>query len=160
MSHAQKIKPVLWFDSAAEAAAQHYMAAFTDAKVIHVERYGKAGPGPEGQVMIVEFTLTGQHFVALNGGPRFTPNEAISLMITCEDQAEVDRLWDHFSQGGSTSVCGWLKDRWGFSWQIVPRRFFELMQDNDATTKGRVFAAMLKMTKLDVAALEKAFAGK
>ena len=110
--------------------------------------------------MVVGFTLAGQQFTALNGGPLFKPNEAISFVVSCEDQAEVDRLWDHFAKGGSTSQCGWLKDRYGFSWQIVPRRFMEMMQDKDAVRTSRVFAAMLQMTKFDIAALEKAYAGK
>jgi predicted 3-demethylubiquinone-9 3-methyltransferase (glyoxalase superfamily) len=159
MSGTPKIKNVMWFDGEAEAAAKHYMAAFRDAELVHVERYGKAGPGPEGTVMVIEFDLAGQRFVGLNGGPLFKPNEAVSFLITCEDQAEVDRLWSHMSEGGSTSMCGWLKDRWGFSWQIAPRRFFEMMATGDAAQKTRVFAAMMQMTKFDVAALEKAYAG-
>ena len=109
--------------------------------------------------MVIEFELAGQCFVGLNGGPQFKPNEAVSFLIRCEDQAEVDRLWAHMSEGGSTSMCGWLKDRWGFSWQIVPKRFFELMNDKDGARKNRVFAAMMQMTKFDVTALEKAYAG-
>jgi predicted 3-demethylubiquinone-9 3-methyltransferase (glyoxalase superfamily) len=158
MSASPKIKNVLWFDSEAEAAAKHYMAAFADAELIHLERYGKAGPGPEGSVMVVEFALAGQRFVGLNGGPLFTPNESVSFLITCEDQAEVDRLWLHFSDGGQTGMCGWLKDRWGFSWQIAPKRFFDMMADGNAAQKSRVFAAMMQMTKFDVAALEEAWA--
>jgi predicted 3-demethylubiquinone-9 3-methyltransferase (glyoxalase superfamily) len=158
MISTQKIKPFLWYDAQAEDAARHYVAAFKDSKINQVERYGKAGPGPEGQAMIVDFTLAGQRYVALNGGPLFTPNESFSLMVTCEDQAEVDRLWRHLSDGGSTSQCGWLKDRWGFSWQVVPKRFFEMMEDRDPARKGRVFAAMMQMTKFDIAALEKAYA--
>jgi predicted 3-demethylubiquinone-9 3-methyltransferase (glyoxalase superfamily) len=158
MSKTQKISPFLWYDSQAEEAARHYVAAFKESKINRVERYGKSGPGPEGQVMIVDFTLAGQHYVALNGGPIFKPNESFSMMVTCEDQAEVDRLWTHLSEGGSTSQCGWLKDRWGFSWQVVPKRFFEMMEDKDQARKGRVFAAMMQMTKFDLAALEKAYA--
>lgn len=159
MAVSPKIKNVLWYDGEAEAAARHYMAAFKDSGLIHIERYGKAGPGPEGSVMVIEFHLAGQRFVGLNGGPQFKPNESVSFLISCEDQAEVDRLWTHMSEGGSTSVCGWLKDRWGFSWQIAPKRFFELMNDTDAARKNRVFAAMMQMTKIDVAGLEKAYAG-
>jgi predicted 3-demethylubiquinone-9 3-methyltransferase (glyoxalase superfamily) len=157
MISTQKIHPFLWFDTQAEEAAKHYVAAFKDSKVSHVERYGKSGPGPEGQVMIVEFTLAGLDYVALNGGPMFKPNESFSLQVTCEDQAEVDRLWKHLSEGGSTSQCGWLKDRWGFSWQIVPKRFLEMMDDEDAARKGRAFGALMQMTKIDVAQLELAY---
>ena len=156
MATVQKISPVLWFDSEAEAAAKHYCAAFADGRISHVEHYGKAGPGPEGSVMIVEFELAGQRFAGLNGGPLFNPNESVSFLIRCEDQAEVDRLWAHKSEGGSTSMCGWLKDRWGFSWQIVPQLFFDLMDDPDAERKTRVFAAMMQMTKFDIAALKAA----
>lgn len=159
MTSAQKITPVLWFDSEAEAAAKHYMAAFKDSKINHIERYGKEGPGSEGQVMIVDFSLAGQRYVGLNGGPLFTPNESVSLMVVCEDQKEIDRLWAHLSDGGSTSMCGWLKDRWGFSWQVTPKRFFDMMQDKDPARKGRVFAAMLQMAKFNVEKLEVAFAG-
>jgi predicted 3-demethylubiquinone-9 3-methyltransferase (glyoxalase superfamily) len=159
MADAQKIKPFLWFASEAEEAANHYMAAFKDSKVVNVNRNGKGGPGPEGAVMVIEFSLNGQNFVALNGGPMFTPNESVSFVIACDDQAEVDRLWDHLSQGGKTSQCGWLKDRWGFSWQIVPKRFMELMGSPDPAGKGRVFAAMRQMTKFDIAKLERAYEG-
>lgn len=155
----QKIKPFLWFASEAEEAANHYMAAFKDSKVVNINRNGKGGPGPEGAVMVIEFSLNGQNFVALNGGPMFTPNESVSFVISCDDQAEVDRLWDHLSKGGKTSQCGWLKDRWGFSWQIVPKRFMELMGAPDADGKGRVFAAMMQMTKFDIATLEAAYKG-
>ena len=158
MSKTQKICSFLWFDTQAEEAARHYVAAFKESKINRVERYGKAGPGPEGQVMIVDFTLAGQHYVALNGGSISKPSESFSMMVTCENQAEVDRLWRHLSEGGSTSQCGWLKDRWGFSWQVVPKRFFEMMEDKDQARKGRVFAAMMQMRKFDLAALEKAYA--
>lgn len=157
MTAQQKIKNCLWFDKDAEEAVNHYMAAFKDSKIA---RYSDAGPGPKGQVMVAGFTLAGQEFMVLNGGPMFKPNEAVSLAVTCEDRAEVDRLWDHLSKGGSPSMCGWLKDRWGFSWQIVPRRFMEMMEDEDEARKNRVFAAMLQMTKFDIAALEKAYARK
>lgn len=156
MTTAQKISPVLWFDSEAEAAAIHYCAAFADGRITRIERYGRDGPGPEGSVMIVAFELGGQRFAGLNGGPMFTPNESVSFLISCEDQAEVDRLWVHLSEGGSTSMCGWLKDRWGFSWQIVPQLFFDMMDDPDAERKTRVFAAMMGMTKFDIAALKAA----
>ena len=159
MNGNQKIKTFLWFDDQAEAAVNCYMAGFKDSKITHVARYGEAGPGPAGQVMVIEFTLAGQQFVALNGGPHFKFTEAISLMVTCEDQAEVDRLWNHLVAGGAPSQCGWLKDKYGLSWQIVPRRFMEMMQDKDSARTARVFAAMMQMRKFDVAALEKAYAG-
>jgi predicted 3-demethylubiquinone-9 3-methyltransferase (glyoxalase superfamily) len=155
----QKIIPFLWYDRDAEDAVAHYMAAFKDSRITAIERYGEAGPGPQGSVMIIEFTLAGQNYVALNGGPTFKPTEAFSLMVLCDDQAEIDRLWTHLSEGGSTSACGWLKDRWGYSWQITPRRLMEAMKDKDPVRKARVFAAMLTMTKIDVAAIEKAYAG-
>jgi predicted 3-demethylubiquinone-9 3-methyltransferase (glyoxalase superfamily) len=155
----QKIAPCLWFDDDAEAAVNHYIKVFADSRITHIAHYGKDGPGREGDVMVVEFTLAGQKFMTINGGPLFKPNEAISFVVDCDDQAEVDRLWNHLSEGGSTSMCGWLKDRWGFSWQIVPRRFGEMMRDRDAGRRGRAFAAMMKMTKFDIAALEEAYAG-
>jgi predicted 3-demethylubiquinone-9 3-methyltransferase (glyoxalase superfamily) len=159
MTVKQKIKTFLWFDNEAEKAVKHYMAAFKDAKIVNVERYGDAGPGRKGEVMLVEFTLAGQHFVALNGRPQFKPNEAVSLMVTAEDQAEVDRLWDHLLEGGAPMACGWLKDRWGFAWQIVPKRMFEMMADKDEARRNRAFAAMMQMVKFDVAALERAYRG-
>lgn len=140
----QKIKTFLWFDSQAEEAVNHYLAVFKDSNITHIARYGEAGPGPAGQIMVIEFTLAGQDFIALNGGPHFKFTEAISLMVTCEDQAEVDRLWNHLVAGGAPSQCGWLKDRYGLSWQIVPRRFMEMMKDKDATRTGRVMAAICR----------------
>ena len=159
MAAIQKIKPFLWFASEAEEAANHYMKAFEDSKVISVMRNGKDGPGPEGSVLVIEFTLAGLHFCGLNGGPMFTPNESVSFAVTCEDQAEVDRLWAHLLEGGQPSACGWLKDKWGFSWQIVPKRFFELAATGDAAVTARVMAAMMQMVKFDIAALEAAAKG-
>ncbi|MCA0433341.1 MAG: VOC family protein [Proteobacteria bacterium] len=155
----QKISPFLWYDSEAEEAARHYVAAFPDARITTIERYPKGAPAPEGSVMTVAFELAGQSFTALNGGPMFKPTEAVSFAVSCDDQAEVDRLWEHLSQGGSTSMCGWLKDRWGFSWQIVPRRFVEIIATGDGAAKGRVFAAMMQMTKFDLAKIEAAYKG-
>jgi predicted 3-demethylubiquinone-9 3-methyltransferase (glyoxalase superfamily) len=155
----EKTATMLWFDTDAEGAAEHYVKAIPGSKITGVECYGKAGPGPEGSVMLVSIELAGRPMLLLNGGPLFTPNESVSFVIHAEDQREVDFLWAHMSDGGKTSQCGWLKDRWGFSWQIVPRRFFEMMQDKDAARKNRIFAAMLQMTKFDIAALEKAYAG-
>lgn len=154
----QKIRPCLWFASEAEAAANHYIEAFPDGRIDSIERYGNEGPGPEGSVMVVAFTLAGQQLVALNGGSRFMASECMSLVVTCDDQAEVDRLWSHLSAGGTTSMCGWLKDRWGFSWQIVPRRFFEMMDGHNPLRKARVISAMLRQSKFDIAALEQAWA--
>jgi len=159
MVSTQKITNVLWFDTDGEEAANYYIKGLNDGKITHIARYGKDGPGPEGSVMLVAFELAGQKFAALNGGPLFKPNEAVSFLIECEDQEEVDHLWAHLSSGGSTSMCGWLKDRWGFSWQIVPKRFLEIMQSKDDAGKTRAFAAMMRMTKFDVAAIDKAFAG-
>lgn len=159
MAELQKIKPFLWFASEAEDAANHYMAAFKDSRIVSVMRNGKDGPGPEGSVLVIEFTLSGQHFCGLNGGPLFTPNESVSFAVICEDQAEVDQLWDHLLQGGKPSACGWLKDKWGFSWQIVPKRFFELTSTGDAAATARVMGAMMQMVKFDIAALEKAYKG-
>lgn len=159
MSTQQKISPFLWFDGDAEVAANHYVKALPNGRIVSVERYGEAGPGPSGSVMMVQFEIAGQAFFALNGGPQFKPNESVSFLIACENQAEVDRLWEHMSLGGSKNVCGWLKDKWGFSWQIVPRRFFEMMADPDMKRKNRVFAAMMQMHKFDLARLEAAYAG-
>jgi len=156
-----KVSTTLWFDKDAEAAAHHYIKAIPGSEILGIERYGKAGPGPEGSVMLVRFRLGGHEFIALNGGPLFTPNESVSFTIYCDGQAEVDRLWDHMSEGGKTSQCGWLKDRWGFSWQIVPRRFIELMTSAASSeAKARVFGAMMQMTKFDIAALERAAQGE
>ena len=151
MTISQKIKTFMWFDDNAEEAVNYYVAAFKNSKIDHIARQGD-------KTFVIEFTLAGQHYVALNGGPMFKPNEAISLLVSCEDQAEVDRLWDHLTKGGSPSQCGWLKDKYGFSWQIVPKRFMDLMKDKDSAKTARVMAAMLQMTKFDVAALEKAYA--
>jgi predicted 3-demethylubiquinone-9 3-methyltransferase (glyoxalase superfamily) len=159
MADIQKVKPFLWFDSQAEEAANHYTQMFPDSKIVSIMRNGNDGPGPEGSVLVIEFTLAGQHFCGLNGGPLFTPNESVSFAVTCEDQAEVDQLWDHLLQGGQPSACGWLKDKWGFSWQIVPRRFFELTSTGDSAVTARVMAAMMQMVKFDIAKLEEAAKG-
>src|SRR3954447_11740460 len=154
-----KIKPCLWFDEqAAEEAANFYVSLLPNSKVDHVGRSAAETPsGPEGMVLTVEFTLAGQQFQALNGGPDFKFNEAISLSVDCEDQAEVDRLWNAFTaNGGEPGPCGWLKDRWGVSWQIVPRRLGELLSDPDPNRARRAMEAMLKMVKIDVAELERA----
>ena len=149
----------LWFNTEAEQAATFYTGIFKDAGLGRVHRYTESGPGQAGSVMLVEFELNGQKFSALNGGPEFTFNEAISIVVPCADQAEVDYYWSHLSEGGQEVVCGWLKDKYGLSWQIVPTRFFELIADPDPQKAARVTQAMLGMTKFDIAALEKAYAG-
>jgi predicted 3-demethylubiquinone-9 3-methyltransferase (glyoxalase superfamily) len=156
MNRKPKVTPMLWFESEAEAAAKHYVKAFADGKILHVQRNGKQGPAPEGSVLMVTVLLGGVQFELLNAGPMFKPTEANSYLIYCEDQAEVDRLWEHMSDGGGKQDCGWVKDRWGFSWQIVPRRMMELLSGPDEAARSRAFAAMMQMTKLDIAALEKA----
>ncbi len=154
-----KLTPMLWFAHDAEAAANHYVKAFVDGKILNIIRNGKNGPGPEGSVLIATVLLGGVQFELMNAGPMFTPTEANSYMIYCEDQSEVDRLWAHMSEGGSTSACGWVKDRWGFSWQIVPRIMMDVLSGSDEAVKARAFAAMLQMTKFDVAKIEAAIKG-
>ena len=156
----QKITTFLWFDDKAEEAANFYVSLFKNSKIDTVSRYGDAGPGPKGSVMVVQFQLDGQQFTALNGGPIFKFTEAISLMVTCESQEEVDRLWDKLSEGGQKSQCGWLKDKYGLSWQIVPTALGKLMSDPDRQKSGRVMKAMLQMTKIDIATLQRAYEGK
>ncbi|MFC8448847.1 VOC family protein [Kitasatospora sp. NPDC057223] len=154
----QKITTCLWFDDQAEEAARFYTSLFPDSRIGDVQRYGEAGPGEAGSVMTVTFQLGGQPYVALNGGPLFTFTEAISLQVGCEDQAEVDRLWAALTEGGQESACGWLKDRYGLSWQITPRRLIELISDPDPVRSQRVMRAMLQMGKIDIQALESAYA--
>jgi predicted 3-demethylubiquinone-9 3-methyltransferase (glyoxalase superfamily) len=150
----------LWFDTEAEQAATFYTGIFKDSKLGAIHRYGAEGPGPEGGAMLVEFELNGQKFSALNGGPQFTFNESVSFVVTCADQAEVDYYWDRLSDGGQENVCGWTKDRYGLSWQVVPAVFFEMVSDPDPEKVGRVMKAMFTMTKFDIAGLEKAYAGQ
>ena len=152
----QKITPFLWFDDNAEEAMNFYVSIFKNSKVVRVTRYGEAGPGPKGKVMVTEFQLDGQKFVALNGGPRFKFTEAISLVVNCETQAEVDEFWEKLSEGGEKSRCGWLKDKYGLSWQIVPTVLGELMKDKDPEKSKRVMEAMLQMDKLDIKGLQRA----
>jgi predicted 3-demethylubiquinone-9 3-methyltransferase (glyoxalase superfamily) len=155
-----KVTPCLWFDGQAEQAASFYVSLLPDSRIDQVFRSPAETPsGPAGMVLAVEFTLAGRKFSGLNGGPQFPFTEAVSFQIACEDQAEVDRLWAALSDGGSPSQCGWLKDRWGLSWQIVPTRLFELLNDADAGRSRRAMTAMLKMTKLDIAELERAANG-
>jgi len=155
----QKITPFLWFDTQAEEAAKFYASIFPNSKILSVARYGDAGPGPKGSVMTVEFELDGQRMIALNGGPHFKFTEAISLSVDCKDQKDVDRYWTRLSQGGQESMCGWLKDKYGLSWQVTPGILGKLISDKDAKKAKRVMEAMLKMRKIDIAAL-KAAAGK
>jgi predicted 3-demethylubiquinone-9 3-methyltransferase (glyoxalase superfamily) len=155
----QKITPFLWFDDNAEEAMNFYVSIFKDSEVLSVQRYGDAGPGSEGTVMTGTFRLAGQEFMALNGGPHFKFTEAISLFIDCDSQAEVDELWEKLSAGGETSQCGWLKDKFGLSWQIIPSILGELLQDEDRERANRVMQAMLQMTKIDIAKLQAAYEG-
>ena len=152
----QKITPFLWFDTQAEEAAKFYVSIFKDSKIVNIARYGDAGPGRKGSVMTVEFRLEGLEFVALNGGPHFKFTEAISFVVNCKTQAEVDKFWTKLSAGGKEVQCGWLKDKFGLSWQIVPTILGELMSDKDPAKSERVMEAMLKMVKLDINKLKAA----
>jgi predicted 3-demethylubiquinone-9 3-methyltransferase (glyoxalase superfamily) len=156
----QKIVPFLWFDTQAEEAAKFYVSLFKNSKIGAVSRYGEAGPGPKGTAMSVSFQLNGQDFYALNGGPLFKFTEAISLYINCETQEEVDELWEKLSAGGSKSQCGWLKDRYGLSWQVIPTALGKLLGDKDPAKAKRVMEAMLKMTKIEIKKLEQAYEGR
>ncbi len=154
----RKVTPCLWFDTEGEDAAKFYTSVFPNSKILEVARYGSAGPRPEGTVMTVNFELDGQEFVALNGGPDFTFSEAVSFQVNCESQEEVDTYWSKLSEGGEEGPCGWLKDKFGLSWQIVPARLPELLSDPDREKSQRVMAAMLNMRKIEIDALEKAAA--
>jgi predicted 3-demethylubiquinone-9 3-methyltransferase (glyoxalase superfamily) len=156
----QKITTFLWFDGKAEEAANHYVSIFKNSKILNVARYGDAGPGPKGSVMTVQFQLEGQEFIALNGGPQFKFTEAISLVVSCDTQAEVDELWSKLSAGGEEGPCGWLKDKFGLSWQIVPSALGKMMADKDPKKSNRVMEAMLQMRKMDIARLEQAYRGQ
>jgi len=161
MSPKQKITTYLWFDQEAEEAANLYTSIFKNSKILNVARYGDAGPGPKGTAMTVNFQLDGQEFIALNGGPMYRFTEAISLLVDCETQEEVDRLWNKLTaDGGEESMCGWLKDKFGLSWQIIPSALFRLMSDPDPEKSKRVVEAMLQMKKIDVPTLERAHAGR
>jgi len=155
-----KITPFLWFDTQAEEAARFYVSIFKNSKIVNITRYGEAGPGPAGSVMIVDFELDGQPFIALNGGPQFKFNEAISFSVDCKTQGEVDEFWKKLSAGGEEGPCGWLKDKYGLSWQVNPTILGEMLNDSDPEKSKRVMAAMLKMKKIDIAALKKAYAEK
>lgn len=156
----QKITPFLWFDGQAEEAMHHYVSIFRNAKVLNVTRYGDAGPGPKGSVMIASFELEGQRFTALNGGPQFKFTEAVSFVVNCETQEELDELWDKLGAGGQTQQCGWLKDKFGLSWQIIPSALPELISDPDPERARRVTEAMLQMTKIDIMKLRQAYDGR
>jgi predicted 3-demethylubiquinone-9 3-methyltransferase (glyoxalase superfamily) len=154
----QKLTPCLWFDTEGEEAATFYTSVFPNSRIVDVARYGSAGPRPEGMVMMVTFELDGQRFLALNGGPDFTFSEAISFQVDCESQDEVDAYWSKLSAGGEEGPCGWLKDKFGLSWQIVPTRLTELLQDPDQEKAQRVMSTMLKMKKIELDELEQAAA--
>lgn len=157
---AQKITPFLWFDSQAEEAARFYTSIFDNSEISEVVRYGEAGPGEAGTVMTVAFRLAGQDFVALNGGPVYQFSPATSFVIDCKSQEEVDHFWDNLSEGGEPGPCGWLRDRYGVSWQVVPSRLIELLGDQDRERANRVMQAMLQMSKIEIAPLERAYAGE
>lgn len=154
----QKITPFLWFDNNAAEAVNFYASIFKNSKITGITRYGEAGPGPKGTVMTMEFQLEGMEFTALNGGPHFKFTEAISLVVDCETQEEVDYFWEKLLEGGQESQCGWLKDKFGLSWQIVPNILIKLLQDKDAVKAQRVMQAMLQMKKIIIADLQKAYA--
>jgi predicted 3-demethylubiquinone-9 3-methyltransferase (glyoxalase superfamily) len=156
----QRIVPFLWFDGKAEEAAIFYTSIFKNSKILTIARFGEAGPGPKGSVMVVTFQIEGQEFSALNGGPQYIFSPAISFLVNCETQAEVDELWAKLTAGGKEVRCGWLTDKFGVSWQIIPRAFMEMMQDKDPVKSQRVFKAMMKMTKIDLEALKRAYRGE
>jgi len=153
----QKITPFLWFNDNAEAAMNHYLSIFKNSKAISVSRYGDAGPGPKGSVMTATFQLDGQEFIALNGGPHFKFTEAVSFVVSCETQAEVDYYWEKLLEGGTPSQCGWLKDKFGLSWQVVPTLLGKLVTGKDPVKGNRVMQAMLQMTKMDMKKLQDAY---
>jgi predicted 3-demethylubiquinone-9 3-methyltransferase (glyoxalase superfamily) len=153
----QKITPFLWFDGKAEEAMSFYTSIFKNSKALGIRRYGEAGPGPKGSVMSAQFELEGQEFIALNGGPHFTFTPAISFFVNCETQEEVDELWEKLSAGGKTNQCGWLTDKYGLTWQIVPSALSRMLADKDPQKAARVMKAMLQMTKLDTEKLKQAY---
>jgi len=153
----QKITPFLWFDDKAEEAMNFYFSIFKNSKVLKVTRYGEAGPGPKGTVMSATFQLEGQTFYALNGGPLFSFTPAISFFVNCETQQEVDDLWEKLSAGGKKERCGWLKDKYGLSWQVIPTALGEMLGDKDPQKAGRVMQAMMQMGKIDIQGLKQAY---
>jgi predicted 3-demethylubiquinone-9 3-methyltransferase (glyoxalase superfamily) len=154
----QKIITFLWFNNNLEEAINFYTSVFKNSSIISMHRYGKAGPGPEGSIMSATFEIEGQEFYALNGGPQYKFTPAISLFVNCETQSEVDELWEKLSEGGEKSRCGWLQDKFGLSWQIVPTRLSELLYSSNKNKSENVMKAMMQMDKLDIAKLEEAFA--
>ncbi|VVB89065.1 3-demethylubiquinone-9 3-methyltransferase [uncultured archaeon] len=156
----QKITPFLWFDGKAEEAMNFYTSIFKNSKIVSIMRYGEEGPGQKGTVMGVTFQLDGQEFMALNGGPQFTFSPAISFFVNCETQQEVDELWEKLSEGGEKQQCGWLKDKYGVSWQIVPTVLGEMLNDPDSAKSQRVMKAMLQMDKIDIEDLKRAYESK
>ena len=160
MTTPQKITTCLWFDSNAEEAIEFYLSTFKDSKLISVLRNGDNGPGPKGSLLAATFQIEGQQIEVINGGPMFKLSEAASLIVKCETQQEIDALWDRLGNGGTYQPCGWLKDRFGLSWQIVPRVLYELLQDPDPVKAGRVMQAMMKMQKMDIASLQRAHEGR
>jgi predicted 3-demethylubiquinone-9 3-methyltransferase (glyoxalase superfamily) len=155
----QKITPFLWFENQAEEAVNFYTSVFKNSRIGKVSRYGEGGPGPKGTVMTASFVLDGQEFIALNGGPQFKFSPAISFVVKCETQQDIDHYWSKLSAGGRTDQCGWLADKYGVSWQIVPNALGELMSDKDGEKSGRVMQALMQMTKLDIDGLRRAYAG-
>jgi predicted 3-demethylubiquinone-9 3-methyltransferase (glyoxalase superfamily) len=155
----QKISPFLWFDHQAEEAANFYISVFRRSKSVSINRYGDAGPGPEGSVMIVKFLIEGQEFIAINGGPQFQFSPAISFVVNCKTQDEIDMFWEKLSEGGEKQQCGWLKDKYGVSWQIVPVILGEMMNDPDPVKSRRVMQALLPMGKIDIKLLKQAYNG-
>jgi predicted 3-demethylubiquinone-9 3-methyltransferase (glyoxalase superfamily) len=156
----QKITPFLWFDTQAEEAAEFYVSIFKNSRILDITRYGDAGPGPKGSAMTVRFVLDGQEFIGLNGGPHFKFTEAVSFSVDCKTQEEVDELWEKLSAGGKEGQCGWLIDKYGLSWQINPTIFGEMLGDKDPAKAKRVMEAMLRMKKIDIAGLKRAYDGK
>jgi len=155
----QQITPFLWFDDNADKAVNFYFSIFKDSRLLDATRYGEAGPGPKGTIMTATFELNGQQFIALNGGPRYKFTEAVSFVVKCETQEEIDYYWDKLLDGGEPQRCGWLKDRFGLSWQIVPAQLSELFGGNDPQRAGRVMQAMMQMVKFDIAKLKQAYDG-
>jgi predicted 3-demethylubiquinone-9 3-methyltransferase (glyoxalase superfamily) len=155
----QKITPFLWFDGKADEAANFYVSIFNNSKIVKVSRFGDAGPGPKGSVMSVSFQLEGQEFYALNGRPQYSFTPAISLFVNCETQAEVDELWDKLSEGGEKNPCGWLKDKYGLTWQIILSVLGEMLADKDPDKSSRVMKAMMQMVKIDIDGLKRAYDG-
>jgi predicted 3-demethylubiquinone-9 3-methyltransferase (glyoxalase superfamily) len=158
--HSQKITPFLWFDTQAEEAAKFYTSIFKNSRIGHISHYGEGTPMPKGTVLVVEFELDGVQFMALNAGPQFHFTEAISFLVSCESQEEIDHYWKKLSAGGTEIQCGWLKDRYGLAWQIVPAIFFKFVNDPDPEKSQRVMNAMMKMIKMDIEGLKRAYEGK